>query len=87
MRIADGGASASTTWSSALALGAVRSGLAIGVDGDLYAATAGNRLLAIGPTPAAAVTVTATAGSTTVTTSYPNAGAGAPTLSFWTTTK
>jgi hypothetical protein len=88
MRIADGGASASTAWSSALALGAIRSALAIGVDGDLYAVTAGNRLLAVGPAPApAVVTVAATAGSTTVTTTYPSAGAGAPTLSTWTTTK
>jgi hypothetical protein len=88
MRIADAGATASTTWSSPLGLGAVRSGLAIGVDSDLYAVTAGNRLLAAGPAAKpATVTVTATAGSATVTTTYPNAGAGSPTLATWTTTK
>jgi PQQ-like domain len=87
MRIADGGASASTTWTSALGLGAVRSGLAIGVDNDLYAMSTGDRLLAVGPTPAAGtVTVTAAAGPATVTTTYTSAGAGAPTLSTWTTT-
>jgi hypothetical protein len=87
MRIADGGASASTVWTSALGLGAVRSGLAIGVDNDLYAMTTGGRLLAVGPTPAAGtVTVTATAGPAIVTTTYTSAGAGAPTLSTWTTT-
>jgi hypothetical protein len=87
MRIADGGATGSTAWTSTLGLGAVRSGLAIGVDNDLYAMSTGDRLLAAGPAPAAGtVTVTATAGPATVTTTYTNAGAGAPTLSTWTTT-
>jgi hypothetical protein len=69
-------------------LGAVRSGLAVGVDNDLYAVTTGNRLLAAGPAAIpATVTVTATAGSATVTTTYPNVGAGSPNLATWTTTK
>lgn len=87
-RITDGGASASTAWSLATGAGAVRSGLAIGVADDLYAATAGSQLLAIGPAVVApTVTVVATAGSTVVTTTYPDAGASAPVLVSWTTTR
>lgn len=87
-RIADGGATASTTWSATPGAGAVRSGIAIGVADDLYAATAGSRLIAIGPVAARpTVTIVATAGSTVVTTTYPSAGAAAPTLAGWTVTR
>lgn len=87
-RIADAGVTASTTWTATPAAGAVRSAVAIGVADDLYAATAGSRLIAIGPVAARpTVTVVASAGGTVVTTTYPSSGPAAPTLGGWSVTR